>query len=196
MPAAPLLTVVDLARILPIARREARRALRRRGLPSQELEDLQQDMLVDLLSRMPAFDNTRGTLEAFATVCCRHHAMRQAERLRRDRARRHIASFDDPVGAEDGAGAPLTLAETLPQEASLAGWWGQPTDAVAAVERRLDLERAAACIHPDDYALCACLSAGPMREAVGVGGASRATLYRRVTEMRLSLLAAGIAAAA
>ena len=117
---APPLSVADLARVLPIVRREARRALHRRGLPQQERDDLQQDMLVDLLARMPAFDSTRGTLEAFTTVCCRHHATRQAERLRRERAHRHIASFDDRVGTEESSGAPLTLGETLSDQPSTA----------------------------------------------------------------------------
>jgi len=193
---APPLSVADLARVLPIVRREARRALHRRGLPQQERDDLQQDMLVDLLARMPAFDSTRGTLEAFTTVCCRHHATRQAERLRRERAHRHIASFDDRVGTEESSGAPLTLGETLPLSDSLAAWWGQPTDAAAALERRLDLERAAACIDRQDHDLCTALSAGPMCDAVRSAPSSRATIYRRVGEIRLRLLAAGIGSAA
>ena len=196
MLSAPALSVADLTRVLPIARRESWRALHRRGLPQQEREDLQQDMLVDLLARMQAFDTARGTLEAFATVCCRHHAMRRAERLRRERAHRHIASFDDRVGTEESSGAPLTLGETLPLSDSLAAWWGQPTDAAAALERRLDLERAAACIDRRDYSLCLALSAEPMHVAVRAAASSRATIYRRVAEIRLGLLAAGIASAA
>lgn len=195
MPPAPPLTLKDLARVLPIVRREAWRALHRRGLPQQDREDLQQDMLVDLLKRMPAFDGDRGTLDAFVTVCCRHHAMRRAERLSRDRARRHSASFDDQVGRDDGCGARLTLGEVLPENVGLSAWWGQPTDAIAAAERRLDLERAASCIDQHDHPLCRMLSAEPMHVAIRGATVSRATIYRRVAEMRLNLLAAGIASA-
>lgn len=195
-PTARALTLADLARVMPIVQREARRALRRRGLPSQEREDLEQDLLVDLLRRMPSFDGARGSLEAFATLCCRHHALRQAERLSRERVRHHHLGFDDPTGLDDGAGGALALAETLPESEGLAAWWGQPIDPHVALERQWDVAQASDALTEDELRLAGALAVQPATEAFHGASLSRATGYRRVREMRLRLLAAGIAEAA
>lgn len=197
MPAAAhALTFDDLDRLRPILRREARRMMRIARLPAQEREDVEQDMLLDLLARLPGFDPARGTLEAFATVCFRHRGIRLAERLRRERQRHHLTAFDEVVSQDRDPEGRLTLAEVLPEADGLLAWWGQPWDAAAAVERRLDLNRAAAALDSRDHPLCAALSAASAQEAVRAGTLSRASFYRRLGEMRLRLLAAGIASAA
>lgn len=192
------LTLADLHQLRPILRRESRRSLRLACLPGHDREDVEQEMMLDLLARLGAFDPGRGGLEAFATVCFRHRGHRLVQEAQRDRRRRHLTGFDEVVG--DGGAArgdeALTLAEVLHEDAGLAAWWGQPTDAVAALERRLDLERAVPAIEPRDRPLCAALSAAPPSVAVTAAGTSRATAYRRIAEIRLRLLAAGIAAAA
>ena len=165
-------------------------------LPAQERDDIEQDMLLDLLTRLPSFDAERGTLEAFATLCFRHRGIRLAEHVRRDRQRHHLTAFDDVVATGGDADAALTLAEVLPEADGLLVWWGQPSDAAAICERRLDLSSAAAALDVRDHTLCAALSASPVQEAARRCAMSRASLYRRIAEMRLRMLAAGIASAA
>jgi hypothetical protein len=196
MPAS--LTLADLHRLPTILRREARRTLRLARLPGHDREDVEQEMVLDLLARLGAFDPARGSLEAFATVCFRHHGYRLVQRAQRDRRRQHLTGFDEVVGGHGRASGDetLTLAEVLPEAAGLGACWGQPGDAVADLERRLDLDRAASVIAPRDRPLCAALSADVPSAAIAAAGASRATAYRRIAEMRLRLLAAGIAAAA
>ncbi|MCC7495868.1 MAG: hypothetical protein IT204_26180 [Fimbriimonadaceae bacterium] len=190
------LTFADLDRLRPILHREARRMMRIARLPAQEREDVEQDMLLDLITRLARFDPSRGTLEAFATLCFRHCGIRLAERLRRERERHHLTAFDDVVSQEGDPGGRLTLAETLPEADGLPAWWGKPCDAAAVVERRLDLNRAAAALDPRDRPLCAALSAASAHETVRASAHSRASFYRRIREVRLRLLAAGIASAA
>mgnify|MGYP001451786420 FL=1 len=96
------LSLADLALLHPIAEREARRVCRIARLPAQEREDIRQDLLLDLLTRLPAFDPARGSLEAFATVCFRHRGIRLAARIRRERDGRHPASLDEPIAGADG----------------------------------------------------------------------------------------------
>ncbi len=196
MPAS--LTLTDLDRLRPILRRETRRTLRLGRLPWHDRADVEQEMLLDLLARLGAFDPERGNLEAFATVCFRHRGYRLVQQAQRDRKRRHLRGFDEVVGdsADASGDETLTLAEVLPEAAGLGAWWGQPTDAVVALERRLDLDRAACVIEPRDRPLCAALSATTPSAAIAAAGTSRASAYRRIAELRLRLLAAGIAAAA
>lgn len=189
----PRLSLADLDTIHPIAQRQARRLCRALGRPSHEREDMEQDMLLDLLGRLPSFDPARGTLAAFATVCFQHRASRLATRLRRERRERHEASLDDAVPGQEEE---LTLADIIPESEGYAAWCGQQTDTVAALERRLDLDRAGGVLDERDLPLCASLARCTPHELGQQGPVSRSVLYRRIREMRLRLLAAGIAAAA
>jgi RNA polymerase sigma-70 factor (ECF subfamily) len=188
------LSLAELEQLHPIAEREASRVCRIARLPAHEREDIRQDMLLDLLVRLPAFDPTRGTLAGFATVCFRHRGIRLAERLKRERAVRVETSLDSPVAGDDED--ELTLADLIPDSEGLGAWWGQPTDAIAAIERRLSLGRAEAAIDPADHSLCAALVTSTPHQLARRGLMPRSVLYRRIREMRLRLLAAGISTAA
>lgn len=181
----------DLDPIHRLAAQEARRYCRKAGLPAQDREDVQQDLIADLLTRLPDFDPARGELAAFARVCFRHLTARMARRLRYERAGRHPLSLDDLLPGSDG----LTLGETIGEAEGYSAWCGQPTDAIAVLERRLDLDRAAAAIDPADHPLCAALAQLTPHEFGAQGAMPRMRIYRRIRELRLQLLAAGIASA-
>lgn len=188
------LSLADLSRLHPIAAREARRVCRIARMPAHQREDVQQEMLLDLLVRLPSFDASRGSLEAFATVCFRHRGIRIAERERREQAARHEARLDQPV-CDFGAGGGeehLTLADIIPEAEGYAAWCGQQTDAVAAAERRLDLDRASAALDGSDHPICAALAECTPHELARRGPLARSVLYRRLQEMRLRLFAAGL----
>ena len=186
------LSLADLSRLHPIAAREARRVCRIARMPAHEIEDVQQEMLLDLLGRLAAFDPSRGSLEAFATVCFRHRGIRLAERFRRERAARSDRSLDAPLPNADDER--LTLAEIVPESEGYAAWCGQPTDASAAAERRLDLARASAALDARDHPICTALAHCTPHELGRRGPLTRSVLYRRLQEMRLRLLAAGLCA--
>jgi hypothetical protein len=185
------LTLTDLDSLHRLAGGVAGRLRRRLRLPRHEQEDLRQDLLADLLARLPGFDPARGGLPAFAAACFRHRAARLAVRHRRDAAARARLSLDDRLPHGEG----LTLADTLAEDAGIGAWLGQPTDRFGALERRLDLERAAGALQVEDMALCAALARGEA-DAHAEAGLSRTTAFRRVREMRLRLLAAGVRSAA
>jgi RNA polymerase sigma-70 factor (ECF subfamily) len=175
-----------------LATKEARRLCRTLHLPEREHEDLRQDLLLDFLNRLPAFDPGRADLPAFAMVCFRHAGTRIAGRVKIERAARLPRSLDDAVPNSEG----LTFADTIGEAEGYSAWWGQPTDAIAALERRLDLERAASIIAPEDYLLCTALSEHTPHEFGEQKTMPRMRIYRRIREMRLRLIAAGIPSAA
>src|SRR5690554_724601 len=94
----------DLRLLFCEAHRAARRLVRRVRLPRHQLEDVQQDLLVDLLERLPAFDARRGTLGAFAGKILTHKAARLANSIRRDRTRFGAVpiSLDEPASSTCG----------------------------------------------------------------------------------------------
>src|SRR4051794_27706255 len=91
------LTPSDLAVLLRETAIVAGRCARQMRLSPQEREDLSQDLLLDLLSRLKDFDPGRGCLAAFAAVITRHYVTDLVRRFRRNRALFASTSLDEPV---------------------------------------------------------------------------------------------------
>ena len=112
----------DLVTLLDEADAAAARLWRRLRLPRADLDDLRQDLLLDLIRRLPAFDARRGSIGAFAGIVLRNQASRIATRVARERRakaarccrwtsrRRDGQTLGDRLG-EDGR--PLRLARPV-----------------------------------------------------------------------------------
>lgn len=183
----------DLQLLLLEADSAARRLVRRMRLPRAELDDIRQDLLVDLIARLPAFDPKRGSLGAFAGIVMANRAARLAHKVKRERRLYGAVptSLDETLPEGDGA----TRGDLVSEEDGLSAYFGQRVDAFADVERRLDVERGLGALDPDDARLSAALSQSNIDELVDRGHAARSSLYRRVKNIRLALLAAGLKAA-
>lgn len=180
----------DLQLLLSETHRAAQRLLRRIRLPWHLVEDLRQDLLVDLLERLPAFDARRGTLKAFAGKILIHKASRIAASIRRER----LLFGDVPVSLDEPV-AGIPRVELTLEEQGLAASFGHDIDGFARTERRLDLVRALGALDDDDLRLCAELYHATAGHLAARGRAPRSSLYRRVKRIRLELMAAGLAAA-
>ncbi len=189
MPTFP--SLADLEPLHRLADRYARRLCRSLRFAAHELEDVRQDLLTDLLARLRDYDAERGELRGFAATCFKHRVARLALCRRRERAGCAAVSLDDPLPGDEG----MTIGSALAEDAGYGAWVGQPTDRIAMLERRLDLERASQTLSPDDMPLLAALARGDAH-APAQAGLSRTTAFRRVQEMRLRLLAVGLSSAA
>jgi DNA-directed RNA polymerase specialized sigma24 family protein len=180
----------DLQILLGEADLAARILVRQLRLPRADLDDVRQDLLVDLIARLPAYDPERGSLGAFAGVVLRNHATRIAGKVKRQRRLHGAApvSLDEPVPDSDG----LTVGDLVAEEDGLAALLGQPVDAFAEIERRLDVERAMGGLGRADGRLCAELSRATADRLAATGRGTRSGLYRRVKNLRLSLTALGL----
>lgn len=174
------------------ADRVAHRIIRTCRIPLHEQEDLRQDLLTDLFARLKGFDPARGELGAFAAACFDHRAIRLTERILRGRATMAPISLDDPLRGSEG----LTIGDSVAEADGYGAWLGQPTDAFAAVERRIDLDRALGTLPAETLPLCADLTEHSPHELAKASPKSRATLYRHLHELRLRLLVAGMPAPA
>jgi RNA polymerase sigma-70 factor (ECF subfamily) len=180
-----------LVTILDEADAAAARLRRRLRLPRVDLDDLRQDLLLDLIRRLPAFDARRGSVGAFAGIVLRNQASRIAVRVARERRATGggMLSLDEPAG--DGA----TLGDRLGETDSLFAWHGHCVALEAVIDARIDLARALGALHPRDRSLCAAATQCPVRALVERGLGSRATLYRRLRDLRCALAAHGARAA-
>ena len=130
----------DIETIISKADTAARRLRRRLGLPACDREDLGQDLLIDLLRRLPAFDPARGSLGAFAGLILRNQSSRIAIRIMRERRAQGggLLSLDAPSGQDDQR----PLAETIGEDEGLSAWHGQATKAHATTEQHQAVQTA------------------------------------------------------
>lgn len=187
----PPISRTDLVTILDEADAAAARLRRRLGLPRADLDDLRQDLLLDLIRRLPAFDSNRGSVGAFAGIVLRNQACRIAARVARERR----ATGGRLLSLDERSGDGTTIGDRLGETDSLSAWHGHCIALEAAIDVRIDLARALGALHAPDRSLCAAATQCPVRVLAERGLGSRATLYRRLRELRCVLAAHGARAA-
>ncbi len=168
----------------------AKRLQRRLGLPACDQEDLCQDLLIDLLRRLPAYNPERGSLGAFSGLILRNQASRIAMRTMRKRRLQGggLLSLDAPFGGDD----PRPLVEMIAEDQGLDAWHGQSATAAENIEQRNAIESALGHLPDNDRRLCAAVSARPVAALAANGFGSRSALYRRLSNLRFTLTAHGL----
>lgn len=181
----------DIETIIREADAAASRLRRRLQLPTCDREDLGQDLLVDLLRRLPSFDTSRGSIGAFANIVLRNQSSRIAIRHHRQRRAQcgTMLSLDAPI---DGGTEPL--GRLLAESDGLAAWHGQDPSAAEDTDLHHDLARALGDLPEDERALCAALGTCAIAEIVSSPGISRSALYRHIAQLRLDLAMRGFGA--
>lgn len=179
----------DIETIIREADAAAQRLRRKLCLPVCERGDLGQDLLVDLLRRLPAYDPSRGSIGAFANIVLRNQSSRIAMRHHRQRRAQggSLLSLEVPL-----AGAREPVGDTLTEDDGLAAWHGQTCCAAAVTELRHALQAALARLPVEDRRFCAALAHRPVTALAAEGFGSRSALYRRLADLRHVLTAHGL----
>lgn len=179
----------DVETIIREADAAAQRLRRKLGLPPCEREDLGQDLLVDLLRRLPAYDPSRGSIGAFANIVLRNQSSRIAMRHHRQRRVQggSLLSLEVPL-----AGARESVGDTLTEDDGLAAWHGQTCCAAAVIELHHALETALARLPAEDRRFCAALAHRSVTTLAAEDFGSRSALYRRLADLRHVLTAHGL----
>ena len=179
----------DIETIIREADAAAQRLRRKLCLPVCEREDLGQDLLVDLLRRLPSYDPARGSIGAFANIVLRNHSSRIAIRHHRQRRAQggSLLSLAVPL-----AGTHEPVGDTLTEDDGLAAWHGQTCCAAAVTELCHAMETALARLPAEDRRFCAALAHRPVTALATEGFGSRSALYRRLADLRHVLTAHGL----
>ncbi|MCC5965324.1 MAG: hypothetical protein JJU24_04240 [Natronohydrobacter sp.] len=185
----PPITPADLSTLIAEADAAARRLRRKLVLPAADHDDLRQDLLVDLICRLPGFDARRGSIGAFANIVLRNQSSRIAMRHHRQRRAQggSLLSLEVPL-----AGTREPVGETLTEEDGLAAWHGQACCAAAVTELHHALQAALARLAVEDRRFCAALAHRPITALAAEGFGSRSALYRRLADLRHVLTAHGL----
>jgi len=180
-----------LACILDEADVAARRLYRRLCLPAADIDDLRQDLLIDLICRLPGFDARRGSIGAFANIVLHNQSSRIALRMHRQRRAQGgtVLSLDAPV-----AGGTEPLGCMLAETDGLAAWHGQDASEADHAALRHDLARALGDLPDAARGLCVALGTCAIADIISRTGISRSALYRHIALLRLDLAMRGFGA--
>ena len=185
----PPITPADLSTLIAEADAAACRLRRKLVLPAADHDDLRQDLLVDLICRLPGFDARRGSIGAFANIVLRNQSSRIAMRHHRQRHAQggSLLSLEVPL-----AGTREPVGDTLTEDDGLAAWHGQTCCAAAVTELHHALQAALARLPAEDRRFCAALAHRPVTALAAEGFGSRSALYRRLADLRHVLTAHGL----
>jgi len=185
----PPITPADLSRLIAEADAAACRLRRKLVLPAVDHDDLRQDLLVDLICRLPGFDARRGSIGAFANIVLRNQSSRIAMRHHRQRRAQggSLLSLEVPL-----SGAREPVGDTLTEDDGLAAWHGQTCCAATVTELHHALQAALARLPAEDRRFCAALAHRPVTALAAEGFGSRSALYRRLADLRHVLTVHGL----
>ena len=187
----PPISPADLTTLITEAAVAARRLHRKLVLPAADIDDLRQDLLIDLICRLPGFDSRRGSIGAFANIVLHNQSSRIAIRHHRQRRAQggSVLSLDAPI---EGGTEPMgcLLAETD----GLAAWHGQNRCAADDADLRHDLAHALGDLPDDARGLCIALGTCAIADIINRTGTSRSALYRHIALLRLDLAMRGFGA--
>lgn len=174
---------------MDLAHRAARAIAWQFGLSPSERADVEQDLITELIARAPLFDAARAAWPAFCTVILRHAASDIIRKIR-SRHLRHGGSLQD-AGPPSGERA-SPWEQRVREDEGLAATWAGWVDAFHRTEMEVDLGRFVAALPADLQSIALLLCEWPPGEAQRRSGRSSKTFYRKVREIRMQMLIAGL----
>jgi RNA polymerase sigma-70 factor (ECF subfamily) len=168
-------------RVMNNIRFNARRLARGQTVPGMAVEDYEQDLVLDLLHRLKAFNPKLASFATYADRVVSHRISTLASPTLRLKEERRAMSLDAPAVDDDSE---LTLLDLLPDDT-------QPIDESAAI--RIDVGRFVRGLPPRLLSCCEVLQAESFTEGAIIAGIHRSTAYERVERLRAEAAARGLA---
>lgn len=175
-----------------LIRYKARQLVGRAGFTDSDTDDLEQELMLDLLRRLPKFNPDRARRTTFIARVVKHKIASiikwQTAGLRDYRL--CTCSLNDRFQDEEGGS--IERMETMDQEDYLrrTGRLSRPADELCALS--IDLQRAISLLPPGLRRLCRRLQRETVTEISRDTGISRSTVYESIKKLRAILNEAGL----
>jgi RNA polymerase sigma-70 factor (ECF subfamily) len=178
--------------ILRLVRFKARELVKTSSVPQSDRDDIAQDLLLDILRRLPRFDPGRSSRSAFIrrVIANRIATILAARRAQRRDPARCRESLNDEILDVDGTS--VERAESLDADCCMR----RDGSEVGAAERRrdlrVDLDATVASLPPHLRDLCTRLERSTVTEIAAELGVPRGTVRGRIKTIRRHFRAAGL----
>jgi len=167
-----------------LIRKTAARMIGRTGLTGADLTDLQQDLWLELLTRLPKYQANRGHPRAFITLVVKNHAASIIKaRSAAKRARGiPIRSLDEEIF--DDTGDSQDMHETISVDDYLRLTRGSIRTEEERRDLAFDVRALFAKLPPHDRVVCMLLIDRDVTDIAGVVGIPRSTLRDLISRVR------------
>ena len=168
-----------------IIRFKARQLVGQAGFTASDRDDLEQELILDLLRRLPKYDPSRAKRNTFIARVVEHKiaTLIEAQTAHKRDYRRCPCSLNERFEEEE-EGRSVERAETLDQEDYLLRIGVEPGAAEELRGLALDVATVVETLPPELRDLCRRLEQETVSEISRDTGVSRATLYESITRLR------------
>lgn len=155
-----------------------------------DIEDIEQELMLDLLRRLPRFDSTKSCLRTFIANIVRNGASMFRDQVQAQKRGASIChcSLHEPVSCEDG-GEPLLLIDTIDSSRSL---WPVGTSWDVRSDIRVDVSSTVSRLPEPLANLAKRLATETVLEISRNSGPSRDAIYCAIRKLREAFTEAGL----
>jgi RNA polymerase sigma-70 factor (ECF subfamily) len=175
-----------------IIKHKARQLVGRAGFTESDREDLEQEMMLDLLRRLPKYNPDRAQRNTFIARIVEHKVATiiEARKAGMRDYRLCTCSLNDRL--EDEEGGSIERLETIDQEEYLRRTGKLSRPAAELQDLSIDLGRVIASLPPELRTLCERLQTESVTEISRDTGIPRGTIYESIKKLRAIFEDAGL----
>jgi len=177
---------------LQLIKYKARQLVGRVGFTESDREDLEQEMVLDLLRRLPKFDPKRAGRNTFIARIVEHKVATIIEAQKAGMRDYRLCSYSLNDRLEDEEGRSIERMETIDQEDYLrrTGKLSRPMSELRNLS--IDLRSAVQTLPPELRELCKRLQTESVTEISRDTGIPRGTIYESIKKLRAIFEDAGL----
>jgi RNA polymerase sigma-70 factor (ECF subfamily) len=171
---------------------KARQLVGKAGYTESDRPDLEQEMMLDLLRRLPKYDPARAMRTTFIATVVEHCVARLIESRRAEMRdhRREAGSLDERIEGKHGTS--VAVGQTIDQESYWRRRHGLVRSQADRTDLGVDLEAALAELPPELREVCEELAVWRIFEVAKRTGISRPAVYDAIKKLRARLEDAGL----
>ena len=175
-----------------IIKYKAKQLVGKAGFNESDIEDLEQDMMLDVLCRLPKYDSKKAKLSTFVSRILRHRIatiIDERQAYKRDLEQCSL-SLNDVLIWSDGEIVERIDAYDIEEYLKRTGRLSRTFE--DRMDISIDLEIVIASLSPEMRTLCERLKSENVAEISRDSGIPRVTLYNRIKKLRKLLEASGL----
>ncbi len=171
---------------------KARQLVGRVGLTESDREDLEQEMILDLLQRLPKYNPDRAQRNTFIARVVEHKIATIIEARKAGLRDYRLCNCSLNERLEDGEGGSVERMETIDQEDYLRLTAGLSRSTAELRDLSIDVRQAIEKLPPELRELCRRLGVDTITELSRDTGVPRGTIYESLKKLRAILEVAGL----
>jgi RNA polymerase sigma-70 factor (ECF subfamily) len=171
---------------------KAKQLVGRVGLTDSDREDLEQEMILDLLQRLPKYNPDRAQRNTFIARVVEHKIATIIEARKAGLRDYRLCNCSLNERLEDEEGGSVERMETIDQEDYLRLTGGLSRSTAELRDLSIDVRQAIEKLPPELRELCRRLGIDTVTELSRDTGVPRGTIYESLKKLRANLEAAGL----